>query len=98
MALLYETLRHPRADSGLLLMTETQSMLIARKVCAGAGTGACQPTTERCCNPPFDVRDAYLGVSNGRERRRRAPRGIRRDMRESAVVLGVPKTAVPDLT
>ena len=79
-------------------MTETQSMLIAAKVCAGAGTGACQPTTERCCNPPFDARVTYLGVSNGRGRRRRAPREIRRDMRESAVVLGVPKTAVQDLS
>ena len=96
--MVYETLRHPCTDSGLLLITETQSKLIARKVCAGAGTGACQPTTERCCNPPFDVRVAYLGVSNGRGRRRRAPREIRRDMRESAVVLGVPSTAVPDLT
>ena len=62
-----------------------------------AGAGACQATTERCCNPPFDVRLAYMGVSNARGRRRRAPREIRRDMRESAVVFGVPKTAVPDI-
>ena len=76
MALLYETLRHPCSDSALLLITGTRSIMITWKVCAGTGTGGCQPATERCCNPPFDVRVAYPGVSNARGRRRRAPREI----------------------